>query len=104
DKISVQQQTTITPDIMDFYSSQFGEYPYADEKYGHCQFGWGGGMEHTTVSFMGGFSQELIAHELAHQWFGDAVTCATWQDVWLNEGFANFLFGLVREEFNGKAA
>lgn len=102
DEDYVQQQTAMTPDIIEFYSSKFGEYPYADEKYGHCQFGWGGGMEHTTVSFMGGFSQELIAHELGHQWFGDDVTCGSWQDVWLNEGFANYMYAMVRQHFDGE--
>ena len=41
-------------------------------------------MEHTTVSFMGGFSRGLVAHELVHQWFGNKVTCGSWQDIWLN--------------------
>ncbi len=63
-----QANTGVTVDIMNLYTQLFEEYPYANEKYGHAQFGWGGGMEHTTVSFMGGFSRGLIAHELAHQW------------------------------------
>jgi aminopeptidase N len=93
-----------TPQIMDFFESAFTPYPFRNEKYGHAQFGWGGGMEHTTVSFMGGFSRGLIAHELAHQWFGDKVTCGSWNDIWLNEGFATYLASMVIENFDGEIA
>ncbi len=93
-----------TPLIMDFYQTLFEPYPFRNEKYGHAQFSWGGGMEHTTVSFMTNFSRGLIAHEMAHQWFGDKVTCGTWKDIWLNEGFATYLASLVIEDFDGPAA
>ncbi len=51
---SVTPQLAVTPRILNLYESLFEVYPFHDEKYGHAQFGWGGGMEHTTVSFMVG--------------------------------------------------
>lgn len=72
------------------YTEIYGDYPYADEKYGHMQFGWGGGMEHQTMSSVTNFGYDLLNHEMAHQWFGDKITCASWQDIWLNEGFASY--------------
>lgn len=82
-----------------FLDSLFTPYPFMQEQYGHARFGWPGGMEHQTISFVGSYNYELLVHELAHQWFGDWVTCGSWQDLWLNEGFATYLSGLAYERF-----
>ena len=89
--------------VMRVYDSLFGGYPFKREKYGHAQFGWGGGEEHQTMSSMVGFDIDLSAHELAHQWFGDKVTCGSWKDIWLNEGFATYCEGISRQ-FTGRTA
>ena len=83
----------VTPAIIGGYASTFGEYPFLDEKYGHAQFGWVGAMEHQTCTSIstGNYDESVIAHELAHQWFGDMVTCADFHHIWLNEGFATWV-------------
>lgn len=79
-----------TPAFVEKLSELYGLYPFSTEKYGHAHAAIGGGMEHQTMSTMAGFGSTLIAHELAHQWFGDNVTCASWNHIWLNEGFASY--------------
>jgi aminopeptidase N len=96
---TAQQKTPNTTVSMRFFERIFGVYPFSDEKYGHAQFGWGGGMEHQTMSFMINFDYDLIAHELSHQWFGNMITCGSWHDIWLNEGFATYATALYQEEY-----
>lgn len=82
---------------MQLYDTLFGVYPFKNEKYGQAQFGWGGGMEHQTITFLGNWGYELQAHELAHHWFGNKITCGSWEDIWINEGFATYMSGLCYE-------
>jgi aminopeptidase N len=91
--------TAVIPNMMTFFNEKFGLYPFADEKFGHAQFSWGGGTEIQTMNFVTDFSSGLLAHELAHQWFGDKTTCGSYSDVWLNEGFATYLTGLIYENY-----
>lgn len=86
-----------TAAIMEVYMNKFGKYPFFKEKYGHAQFARNGGMEHQTMGFMGFFNDMLIGHEMAHQWFGDMVTCGSWSDIWLNESFATFAEAITFE-------
>ncbi|HLO58749.1 MAG TPA: M1 family aminopeptidase [Bacteroidales bacterium] len=85
-----KQDIDKTSDLLYMFSGLIGKYPFADEKYGHCVSPFSGGMEHQTMTTLVNFSFSLVAHEMFHQWFGDYVTCATWQDIWFNEGFASY--------------
>jgi aminopeptidase N len=92
-----QDEIDETVDFLELFSDLFGLYPFADEKYGHCMAPLSGGMEHQTMTTQGFFEKSLTAHELGHQWFGDNVTCASWTDIWVNEGFAAYSEYLMKE-------
>ena len=90
----------IVPTI-NFMSNIFGMYPFYKEKYGHCMAPFGGGMEHQTMTSLGFFDFELDAHELGHQWWGDNVTCASWKDIFINEGWASYSEYLCHQYMTG---
>jgi len=103
-----------TVKMLDLFTKLTGvEYPW--DKYAQvCVEGFGGGMENTSATTLGPrtlhderahldtSSDGLVAHELAHQWFGDLVTCKEWAHTWLNEGFATYLDAIWTEHDLGR--
>lgn len=87
--------------LVDYYSTLFGRYAFWKEKYGHSYTPSLVNMEHQTMTSTHLNRLTVIAHELTHQWFGDNVTCGSWKDIWLNEGFATYGQYLCYEHFNG---
>lgn len=107
----------LTPDIVKFYDEKIGiDYPYAKYAQISVQNFIYGGMENTSATVMNmrtlhdksddmtNPQQGLIAHELAHQWWGDMLTCRDWSEMWLNEGFATYYADLYMEYHNGEDA
>lgn len=99
----VQATYAKTVPMIELYSSLFGQYPFLEEKYGHAEFLWGGGMEHQTITSLGGWSEYLIAHELSHMWWGDMITCNDFHHIWMNEGFATYSEALWSEFTYGES-
>lgn len=93
-----------TKDMLQIFSELFGPYPFHEEKYGHAQFVGGANMEHQTISSLRTYNEYTIAHELAHQWWGDMITCHDFGHIWLNEGFATYSEALWAEFYYGEDA
>ncbi|MBM2825940.1 MAG: hypothetical protein HW403_4 [Dehalococcoidia bacterium] len=104
-----------TPDMLRFFADKIG-VPYPYNKYAQivvADFIFGG-MENTTATtltentlhdaraHLDFSSEDLVAHELAHQWFGDLLTCRDWSHAWLNEGFATYFEALYKEYHEGR--
>lgn len=97
-----------TAQAVSWLAETFREYPFVSEKYGMVEYPWIGAMEHQTLSSMGEYFLDLdhpsdwvVVHELSHQWWGNWVTCGTWRDIWLNEGFATYCEALWAEHLAG---
>lgn len=103
-----------TPEMLSYFSKQFGvRYPWAKYAQVTC-FQFGGGMENTSATTMGDgilrdqrslldrTAESIVSHELAHQWWGDMVTCRDWSHTWLNEGFASYAEALWDEHARGR--
>lgn len=95
------------PRMLDFFEQEIGPYPFGDEKMGVVETPYLG-MEHQTLNAYGnGYRQDgygydrLLQHEFAHEWFGNQMTNADWDDMWLHESFGTYMQPLYSQYLNG---
>jgi aminopeptidase N len=107
---SIERTLREQPDLIDFLASRFGPYPFIDGGAIVDDADFSFSLETQTRPiysrhvFDGGGGKEILVHELAHQWFGNAVSLRSWQHVWLNEGFATYAEWLWEEDHGGPSA